>query len=71
MVIGFKDIFKLLGISIVACCAVFVCTLFLNYNFDLIDLKNEILIDEYLIIHYNKYSTFAIIFFNTNFEIRG
>lgn len=46
MVIGFKDIFKLLGISIVACCAVFVCTLFLNYNFDLIDLKNEILIDD-------------------------
>lgn len=44
--IGFKDIFKLLGISIVACCAVFVCTLFLNYNFDLIDLKNEILIDD-------------------------
>ena len=35
MVIGLKDTLKLLGISIVACCAIFVCTLFLSYNIDL------------------------------------
>jgi len=35
MVVGIKDAVKPIGISIVACCAVFVCTLFLNYNIDL------------------------------------
>ncbi len=35
MVVGIKDALKPIGISIVACCAAFVCTLFLNYNIDL------------------------------------
>lgn len=35
MIVGFKDIMKLVGIFIVTACAVFVCTLFLNYNMDL------------------------------------
>ena len=35
MVIGIKDNFKWIGISVVACCAVFVCTLFLHYHMDL------------------------------------
>lgn len=35
MIIGLKDIVKLFSISIVTCCAVFVCTMFLNYNIDL------------------------------------
>lgn len=42
MVVGLKDAFKLIGISIVACCAVFVCTLFLNYNLDLIRVEGQI-----------------------------
>ena len=42
MVIGFKDLLKLFGISIIACCAAFVCTLFLSYNVDLAAIKNEI-----------------------------
>lgn len=42
MVIGLKDTVKSVGISIVACCAVFVCTLFLNYNIDLVAIENEI-----------------------------
>lgn len=42
MVIGLKDTCKLFGISIVACCAVFVCVLFLNYNIDIITIKDEI-----------------------------
>ena len=36
MVVGIKDTVKLIGISIIACCTVFVCTLFLNYNIDII-----------------------------------
>lgn len=35
MVIGLKDIFKLVGIIIVCACAVFVCTMFINYDIDL------------------------------------
>lgn len=42
MVIGFKDAAKLFGIAIIACCAVFVCTLFLSYNLDLVAIKNEL-----------------------------
>lgn len=35
MIISFKDIFKMIGILIVSFCAVFVCTLFLNYDMDI------------------------------------
>lgn len=42
MVVGMKDAVKLIGISMIACCAVFVCTLFLNYNADLVAMKSEI-----------------------------
>lgn len=51
MVIGFKDTFKLFGISIIACCAVFVCTLFLSYNIDLAAIKDEITTEEGGIIY--------------------
>lgn len=42
MVIRLKDTVKLFGITIIACCAVFVCTLFLSYNIDLAAIKDEI-----------------------------
>lgn len=42
MLIGIKDIVKLFAISIVTCCAVFVCALFLNYNIDIAGIKDEI-----------------------------
>lgn len=42
MLIGIKDLAKLSAISIVTCCAVFVCTLFLNFNIDIVMLKDEI-----------------------------
>ncbi len=42
MVVGMKDALKLIGISVIACCAVFVCTLFLDYNIDIAAMKNEI-----------------------------
>ena len=35
MIIRLKDTIKLFGITVIACCAAFVCTLFLNYNIDL------------------------------------
>ena len=42
MVVGIKDAIKLICISIIACCAVFVCTLFLNYNIDIVTIKDLI-----------------------------
>ena len=42
MLIGIKDIAKLFAISIVTCCAAFVCTLFLNYNTDIAGIKDEV-----------------------------
>ncbi|MDR0914348.1 MAG: ABC transporter permease [Oscillospiraceae bacterium] len=42
MVISIKDAAKLFGISIIACCAVLVCTLFLNFYFDIMQIKDLI-----------------------------
>lgn len=42
MVVGMKDTVKLIGISVIAGCAVFVCALFLNYNKDLAAIKGQI-----------------------------
>lgn len=35
MLVGIKNVSKLIGISIIACCAVLVCTMFLNFYFDI------------------------------------
>lgn len=42
MIVSLKDSFKLIGISIVCFCAVFVCTFFLNYYMDILPLKESI-----------------------------
>lgn len=42
MVVGIKDLKKLFAISVVVCCAVFVCSLFLNYNADVAGMRDEI-----------------------------
>lgn len=42
MTVGIKDSLKLIGISITALCAVFVCNLFLNYQEDIIKIEDMI-----------------------------
>lgn len=42
MIVSFKDSLKLIGISIVCFCAVFVCTFFLNYYIDILPLKDSV-----------------------------
>lgn len=42
MIISLKDIFKMIGILIVSFCAVFVCTLFINYYMDLTAIETVI-----------------------------
>lgn len=51
MVIGIKDLTKLFAITVVACCATFVCSLFLNYNIDIIGIKDEITTPQGMIIY--------------------
>lgn len=42
MLIGIKNASKLIGISIISCCAVLVCTMFLNFYFDIQLIESEI-----------------------------
>lgn len=42
MIVGIKDVFKLVGMIIISACAVFVSTLFLNYNLDLKSIEPQI-----------------------------
>lgn len=52
MIINIKSAVKLVGISIISFCAVFVCNLFLNYNIDVAAIENE-LTTEYQQMFYN------------------
>lgn len=52
MVVGIKDAAKLIGISIMSCCAVLVCTMFLNFNLDIADIKDSIT-SEQVMVFYN------------------
>ena len=49
--LGRKNSMRLISISIVAFCAVFVCTLFLNYNMDFVVIKDEIALPQALILY--------------------
>lgn len=40
MVISIKDIFKIFGVILVCFCAVFICSIFVNYALDLKDIEN-------------------------------
>ena len=42
MLIGIKNASKLIGISVISCCAVLVCTMFLNFYFDVQLIESEI-----------------------------
>lgn len=42
MIINIKSAAKLVGISVICFCAVFVCNLFLNYNIDVAAIENEL-----------------------------
>ena len=51
MLIGVKDLKKLFAISIVTCCAVFICSLFLNYHIDIVDIKYKITTPQGMIMY--------------------
>ncbi|MCM1054035.1 MAG: FtsX-like permease family protein [Bacteroides sp.] len=60
MIIGLKISARLLGISIISFCAVFVCNLFFNYGIDMKAIESE-LTNEYQIFFYDALSMTATV----------
>jgi len=61
MVVGIKDAAKLIGISIIACCAVLVCTMFLNFNMDIVGIKGEIASAQVMAFYEAQVSTAKVV----------
>lgn len=61
MIVGFKDAAKLIGISIIACCAVLVCTMFLNFNIDISAIRNEISSEQMMRFYDAQVSTAKVV----------
>lgn len=60
MIINLKDTTKLIAISIMIACAVFVSTLFLSYNMDIVSIKDQI-VNEQLQVFYDAQVRTAIV----------
>ncbi len=61
MIIGIKDSIKLLGISIISCCAVLVCAMFLNYYIDITDIKDLIHSEQVMVFYNAQVSTAKVV----------
>lgn len=61
MLIGIKNASKLIGISIIACCAVLVCTMFLNFYLDVRSIESEITSELSLIFYNAQVSTAKVV----------
>ncbi len=61
MLIGIKNASKLVGISVIACCAVLVCTMFLNFYFDVQLIKSEITSELSMIFYNAQVSTAKVV----------
>lgn len=63
MVVGIKDAAKLIGIAIITCCAVVVCTMFLNFYFDVQLIENEITSEVSMMFYTAQVSTAKVVCF--------
>lgn len=61
MLIGMKNASKLVGVSVIACCAVLVCTIFLNFYFDVQLIKDEITSELSMIFYNAQVSTAKVV----------
>lgn len=61
MVIGIKDAAKLLGISIISCCAVLVCTMFMNFYFDIRQIEDRVAPGQAMILYQAQLSTAKVV----------
>ena len=62
-VVGIKDAAKLIGISIITCCAVLVCTMFLNFYLDVVLVKEEITSEASMFFYNAQVSTAKVVCF--------
>ncbi|MCM1120686.1 MAG: ABC transporter permease [bacterium] len=61
MLIGIKDLAKLFAISVVTCCAAFVSALFLNYNTDIVEIKDDITNPQSLVLYDAQVATGKVV----------
>lgn len=61
MLIGIKNASKFIGISIIACCAVVVCTMFLNFYFDVQSVESQITSELSMIFYDAQVSTAKVV----------
>lgn len=61
MLIGIKNASKLIGISIISCCAVLICTMFLNFYLDVQSIKSEITSELSMIFYHAQVSTAKVV----------
>lgn len=61
MLIGTKDLSKLAAITVVSCCAVFVCTLFLSYNSDIVGIKDLITSPQGMVMYEAQVATGRVV----------
>lgn len=61
MLIGIKNASKCTGISIIACCAVLVCTIFLNFYLDVQSVESEITSELSMIFYNAQVSTAKVV----------
>ena len=61
LLIGIKNASKLIGISIISCCAVLICTMFLNFYLDVQSIKNEITSELSMIFYHAQVSTVKVV----------
>lgn len=61
MVVGIKDAAKLIGISIISCCAVLVCAMFLNFHADIVGIKDNITSEQAMVFYDAQVSTSRVV----------
>lgn len=61
MIVGIKDSVKLIGISIVCFCAVVVCAMFMNFNMDIVGIKNDITSERVMAFYDAQVSTSNVV----------
>ncbi len=61
MIVGIKDTSKLIGIIIIAFCAVFVCTMFMNYHADITAAKEEVAAGPAMLFYEAQVSTAKVV----------
>lgn len=61
MLIGIKNTSKFIGLSIIACCAVLICTMFLNFYLDVQSVESEITSELSMIFYNAQVSTVKVV----------